>query len=39
MDKCGSIAVNGANSDMKNAIYKLIKHLEKEYDVTVRKVR
>jgi len=39
MDNCGSIAVNGVNSDMKNAIYKLIKYLENNYDIKVRKVR
>jgi len=38
MDDCGSIAVSRVNSDMKNAIYKLIRHLEDEYCIKVRKV-
>ncbi|KAH0947833.1 hypothetical protein HN011_003632 [Eciton burchellii] len=37
MDDCGSIAMSRVNSDMKNAIYKLIRHLENEYCVKVQK--
>jgi len=39
MDDCGSIAMSRVNSDMKNAIYKLIRHLEDEYCVKVQKVQ
>ncbi|XP_011336494.2 fatty-acid amide hydrolase 2 [Ooceraea biroi] len=37
MDDIGSIATSRVNSDMRNAIYKLKKHLEDAYDVKVQK--
>jgi len=39
IDDCGSIAANRVNNDMGNAMYKLIRYLEDEYDVKVRKVQ
>jgi hypothetical protein len=39
MDDCGSIATSRVNSDMKNAIYKLVRYLEDKYRIKVQKVQ
>ena len=38
MDNCDSSVTNSVNSDIKGAIYKLIRHVEAAYSVKVQKV-